>query len=105
MNASEIVDRYNYLTGSRFNRDNKHITTNIDKCLKEYGAEDCITVMEWVLNNDWYKENGFDTLSVIFRPTKFQDKLERAIRDNSKKTDNKYKVSGGSEFYEGLEIL
>ena len=57
----------------------KVIIKNITEVLKSYSIDDCKKVIDFIIVDKWYKDNGYDTLSSIFKPTKFHEKFERAL--------------------------
>lgn len=75
--CQEIFDHYFEVSGYETKQD-KTIVSNLKKILKEYSVSDIKLVIEWILQEQWYIDNAQTGLSVITRPTKFFDKLERA---------------------------
>lgn len=98
--TTQVIDYYNAKMGTRFTGD-KVLKINIAKVLEEYTLDDCITVIDYILSDQWYIDNSMATLSVIFRPTKFGEKLERAILLKNKPTE----YNEENNTYMGLSIL
>lgn len=73
-----IIDYYCQKT-DRPKTTNKIIIKNITEVLKSYSIDDCKKVIDFIIVDKWYKDNGYDTLSSIFKPTKFHEKFERAL--------------------------
>lgn len=77
-NINIIIDYYCQKT-DRPKTTDKVIIKNITEILKSYSIDDCKKVIDFIIVDKWYKDNGYDTLSSIFKPTKFSEKLERAL--------------------------
>lgn len=73
----DIIDYFCSVTGNNSTRD-KNIIRNIKTVLKDYSYDDCIQVIDYIVKDQWYIDNGFVTLSTIFKPTKFFEKLEKS---------------------------
>ena len=56
----------------------KQIVPLITKVLKDYDANDCQDVIDYIVNSEYHITNGYTGLLHIFRTTKFAEKLERA---------------------------
>lgn len=77
-NINIIIDYYCQKT-HRPKTTDKVIIKNITEVLKFYSIDDCKKVIDFIIVDKWYKDNGYDTLSSIFKPTKFGEKFERAL--------------------------
>lgn len=77
-NINIIIDHYCQKT-CRPKTTDKAIIKNINEVLKNYTIDDCKKVIDFIIVDKWYKDNGYDTLSSIFKPTKFGEKFERAL--------------------------
>jgi uncharacterized phage protein (TIGR02220 family) len=73
----ELIGYYNEKTGRAF-KGYKQLRTNIATVLKDYTADDCKHVIDYITRDEWHVSTRNHTLSVIFRPTKFGEKLEKA---------------------------
>lgn len=74
---NDIIAHYCDKTGRNVST-YQEVSKNLITLLKTHSINECKLVIDYVIKDDWYINNKFDTLSVIFRPTKFNDKLERA---------------------------
>lgn len=75
-----VVNYYNSISRIQFNsqlKTNLPTLNNLQKLVNDYSLEDIKSVIDFVLTDKWHKDNGFIGLSVISRPTKFLEKLER----------------------------
>lgn len=77
-NINIVIEHYCQKTGRNKTND-KDIIKNITQVLTIYTIDDCKKVIDFIIVDKWYKENGYDTLSSIFKPSKFSEKLERAL--------------------------
>jgi uncharacterized phage protein (TIGR02220 family) len=88
-NAS-IVKYYNEVKKSNYK-----LTDELKKDLNTiqndgYTLDDCMLVINFIINDEWYKKGGWTGLDNIFRPTKFADKLGRAkqiLENNTSRFD------------------
>lgn len=55
----------------------KTVIAGLKSILKDYNLDDVKLVIDYMANG-WYAQNSQNTLSVLTRPTKFYDKLEKA---------------------------
>ncbi len=76
-NAENIINYFNNKMKLKI-KGSKEILLHIDLILKEYTIDDFYAVIDYITTDKWYLENKQATLSVICRPTKFYEKLERA---------------------------
>lgn len=74
----EILDYYNSKTGLNVTG-SKHVLKNIEILKKEgYTVEQIKKVINYIVEDRWHKEHDQYGLSVICKPTKFYEKLEKA---------------------------
>ena len=107
----EVIDYFNNKTNSRFKKNQKTLD-NLNIVLKHYTLDEIKLVIDYVSTDEWYIENNQIRLSVIMRPSKFGDKLERAIicKNNPVKKPAKFNDMGdfsnaSSEVYSGADFL
>jgi len=78
-----IVNYYETKTNISLNKNTstyQAITDNNTKVLNKYTVEDCNAVINFIVTDPWYIANNQTGLDVIFRPSKFGDKLLRASK-------------------------
>lgn len=80
---TDIIAHYTHKTGRNV-VGHQEVHKNLTKLLKTHSIDECKLVIDYIITNQWHIDNNFDTLSVIFRPTKFAEKLETAILFKSK---------------------
>lgn len=85
----DVLVYYKNKTDTKLCKD-KTIIKNIKTILKDYTVEDLKRVTDYILCSEWHIKNKEIGLSVITRPTKFYEKLEKANSTNKKQpTTNK----------------
>jgi len=102
-NTDCLINHYNTKMNTKINGD-KNLRKNIINVLKEWSVDDCLLVIDYICSDEWHIKNNFATLSVIFRPTKFMEKWERARlaqQDNMLVEDPKT----GIKYFGGMELL
>lgn len=75
--VNEIYNYWNQKTKQSL-KGSKPVIAGLETILKDYQVTDIIKVIDYITNSTWHKQNGQMLLSVIAKPTKFAEKLERA---------------------------
>lgn len=57
----------------------KTLTNNIKTVLKEFSIDECKLVIQYIISEPWYVANNQTSIDVIFRPTKFGEKYNKAL--------------------------
>ncbi len=102
-NSTQLVKYYNDKMNTKIKGD-KILLRNIKNILSDWSYDDCILVIDYICSDEWHLKNHFATLSVIFRPTKFMEKWERARmaqQDSLLVEDTKT----GIKYFGGMELL
>lgn len=81
----EVYLYWNDKSGQKLKGD-ETIISNFNKILITYTLDDIKAVIDNIINSDWHKEKGQVLLSVVSKPTKFAEKLDKALY--SKPTGN-----------------
>jgi hypothetical protein len=83
----ELLNYHSAKTGIPITR-NKKLLADIERVLSEFDIDQCKQVIDFITHSLWHIDNNQNTLSVIFKPTKFFEKYEKSLANQRKPKPN-----------------